>query len=67
MNYTVTRKNFLFPRENNLPFFFVSSADGTNVVKVFEEAVCAGLGQRKYGEKDFLSECLELFVDETTE
>jgi Rab-like protein 2 len=64
VDYLVTRKNFKFPKDNNIPFFFVSSADGTNVVKVFEEAVCAGLGQRKYGEKDFLSECLELFEDE---
>ncbi|KAL7552172.1 hypothetical protein ACHAWF_015396 [Thalassiosira exigua] len=63
VDYMVTRKDFKFPRDHNLPFFFVSSADGTNVVKVFEEAVCAGLGQRKYGEKDFLSECLELFED----
>ena len=61
IDYMVTKKNFKFPKEHNIPFFFVSSADGTNVVKVFEEAVCAGLGQRKYGEKDFLSECLELF------
>ena len=63
VDYLVTRKNFKFPRENNIPLFFVSSADGTNVVKVFEEAVCAGLGQKKYGEKDLLSECLELFQD----
>lgn len=63
VDYMVTRKDFKFPREHNIPFFFVSSADGTNVVKVFEEAVCAGLGQRKYGEKDFLSECLGLFED----
>ena len=66
VDYMVTRKSFKFPRDNNIPFFFVSSADGTNVVKVFEEAVCAGLGQRKYGEKDFLSECLDLFADELT-
>lgn len=63
VDYMVTNKNFKFPREHNMPFFFVSSADGTNVVKVFEEAICAGLGQRKYGEKDFLSECLQLFED----
>lgn len=30
----VTRKNFKFAAKNNLPFFFVSAADGTNVVKV---------------------------------
>ncbi len=67
VDYKVTKKAFKFPKENNIPFFFVSSADGTNVVKVFEEAVCAGLGQRKYGEKDFLLECLELFEDEAIE
>jgi len=33
-------------------------------VKVFEEAICAGLGHKQYDEKGFLSECLELFDDE---
>jgi Rab-like protein 2 len=61
VDYNVTRKNFEFPREHNLPFFFASAADGMNVVKIFEEAVCAGLGQRKYGEREFLTECLELY------
>jgi len=32
----VTRKNFKFASKHNLPFFFVSAADGTNVVKVCE-------------------------------
>ena len=63
VDYMVTRKNFKFPKEHNIPFYFVSSADGTNVVKVFEEAVCAGLGHKKYGEKDLLNECLDLFRD----
>jgi hypothetical protein len=35
----VTAKAFKFPEQHNLPFFFVSAADGTNVVKVFEQAV----------------------------
>jgi hypothetical protein len=30
---------FIFASKNNLPFFFVSAADGTNVVKVFHAAV----------------------------
>lgn len=34
VDYMVTRKTFKFPIKHNLPFFFVSSADGTNVVKV---------------------------------
>lgn len=61
VDYNVTKKNFEFPREHSLPFFFASAADGMNVVKIFEEAVCAGLGQRKYEEREFLTECLELY------
>ena len=30
----VTRKEFKFAQKHNLPFYFVSAADGTNVVKV---------------------------------
>lgn len=39
VNYKVTSKTFKFPEQHNLPFFFVSAADGTNVVSVFEQAV----------------------------
>mmetsp|Transcript_65316 Transcript_65316/g.131357 ORF Transcript_65316/g.131357 Transcript_65316/m.131357 type:complete len:259 (-) Transcript_65316:348-1124(-) len=39
MNIKVTGKSFKFPEQHGLPFFFVSAADGTNVVKVFEQAV----------------------------
>ena len=30
----MTQKSFKFARNNHLPFYFVSAADGTNVVKV---------------------------------
>ena len=30
----MTQKSFKFARNNRLPFYFVSAADGTNVVKV---------------------------------
>lgn len=56
----VTRKTFKFPSENNLPFFFVSAADGTNVEKVFEETVCAAVVHKKFSGSDFVTECLEL-------
>ena len=39
VDYNVTKKEFKFASRNNLPFFFVSAADGTNVVKVFQNAV----------------------------
>ena len=39
VDYSVTQKSFNFPKKHGLPFHFVSAADGTNVVKVFEDAI----------------------------
>lgn len=40
VDYQVTRKEFKFATKHNLPFFFVSAADGTNVVKVTSLIYC---------------------------
>uniref|UniRef100_H9G3Q6 RAB, member of RAS oncogene family like 2B n=1 Tax=Anolis carolinensis TaxID=28377 RepID=H9G3Q6_ANOCA len=40
----MTQKSFNFPRKLNLPFYFVSAADGTNVVKVRGDGGLAHLG-----------------------
>ena len=60
----VTSKAFAFPQKYNLPFYFVSAADGTNVVKIFEEAVRLAY-QYKYSstDKDFVTEVLEMLDD----
>jgi hypothetical protein len=58
----VTRKNFKFAAKNNLPFFFVSAADGTNVVKVFQTAIIEAR-RFKSGGGDLLSDMLELLGD----
>ena len=34
VDYSVTQKSFAWPLKHNLPFFFCSASDGTNVVKV---------------------------------
>ena len=34
-NMEVTTKNFAFAGKNDLPLYYVSAADGTNVVKMF--------------------------------
>lgn len=39
IDYKVTEKSFNFPKKYGLPFYFVSAADGTNVVKLFREAI----------------------------
>lgn len=64
VDYKVTTKAFAFPTKHGLPFYFVSAADGTNVVQLFTEAIRAGV-QYKRGEKDFVAEVLELLGDDS--
>ena len=35
----VTKKNFAFCTKNGIPLYYVSASDGTNVVKLFEDAI----------------------------
>ena len=58
----VTKKKFNFSKKHKLPFFFVSAADGTNVVKMFQEAIKMAW-QYKQGSTDFLAEVMELLDD----
>eukprot|EP00904_Undaria_pinnatifida_P007741 jgi/Undpi1/4097/HiC_scaffold_16.g07464.m1 len=62
VDYNVTKKSFKFAQQHDLPFFFVSAADGTNVVKAFEESIKAGLEFKKNG-GDFVDEALSLLAD----
>ena len=62
VDYNVTRKEFKFATKNNLPFFFVSAADGTNVVKVFESAV-AEAWRFKQGGGDMMADMLDMLAD----
>jgi uncharacterized protein YtpQ (UPF0354 family) len=38
----VTQKSFKFAEKHGCPFFFVSASDGTNVVRIFNEAILQG-------------------------
>mmetsp|Transcript_58536 Transcript_58536/g.85623 ORF Transcript_58536/g.85623 Transcript_58536/m.85623 type:complete len:219 (+) Transcript_58536:81-737(+) len=58
-NYEVTKKNFKFASQHDLPFFFASAADGTNVVQIFEQAIKLGV-HYKENEGDFLEDALNL-------
>ncbi|KXJ21587.1 rab-like protein 2A [Exaiptasia diaphana] len=53
VDYKVTQKSFNFPKKYNLPFYFVSASDGSNVVKVFREAIRLGV-QYKENSTDFM-------------
>ncbi|TMW62857.1 hypothetical protein Poli38472_005475 [Pythium oligandrum] len=59
VDLNVTSKKFKFSETHNLPFEFVSAADGTNVVKVFQDAVKAAYQFKKDG-GDFMADVLDL-------
>jgi Rab-like protein 2 len=63
MDETVTSKTFNFATNKEIPFYFVSAADGTNVVKAFKHAMSLGKQCRDSPEKDFMSDVLELLAD----
>jgi len=58
VDMNVTKKQFAFAVKNNLPFFFASAAEGTNVVKAFTEAIRAGLAYKTSPACDFTEEVL---------
>ncbi|XP_042631543.1 rab-like protein 2A [Cyprinus carpio] len=53
----VTQKSFNFAKKQGLPFYFVSAADGTNVVKVFKDAIQMALSYKK-NSSDFMDEVM---------
>ncbi|NXR20340.1 RBL2A protein, partial [Cinclus mexicanus] len=53
----VTQKSFNFARKFSLPFYFVSAADGTNVVKLFNDAIRLAVTYKQHS-GDFMDEVL---------
>ncbi|XP_063998401.1 rab-like protein 2A [Pogoniulus pusillus] len=53
----VTQKSFNFARKLSLPFYFVSAADGTNVVKLFNDAIKLAVAY-KQNSADFMDEVM---------
>ncbi|POM77678.1 Ras family GTPase [Phytophthora palmivora] len=65
VDMNVTNKKFKFAETHNLEFNFVSAADGTNVVKVFKEAVEAAYKFKQEG-GDFMSDVLDLLGEQSS-
>eukprot|EP00798_Chlamydomonas_sp_ICE-L_P019430 gene19430-26088_t len=63
VDYKVTSKSFNFAAKRKLPFFFVSASDGTNVVKIFQMAIMAGIKWKSGPKEDFYQEVLDLLGD----
>ncbi|XP_055963022.1 rab-like protein 2B isoform X3 [Sorex fumeus] len=54
----MTQKSFNFARKFSLPLYFVSAADGTNVVKLFNDAIRLAVSY-KQNSQDFMDEVLQ--------
>eukprot|EP00038_Savillea_parva_P010859 m.193308 g.193308 ORF g.193308 m.193308 type:complete len:211 (-) comp18894_c0_seq1:148-780(-) len=62
MDYSVTQKSFGFAKKNGMPFYFVSAADGTNVVEVFQELIKMGLHYKENSD-DFVDQVMALLAE----
>ncbi|XP_048862212.1 RAB, member of RAS oncogene family-like 2 isoform X2 [Brienomyrus brachyistius] len=54
----VTQRNFNFAKKQGLPLYYVSAADGTNVVKLFKDAIKLAMSY-KQNSSDFMDEVLQ--------
>ncbi|XP_045691031.1 rab-like protein 2B isoform X2 [Phyllostomus hastatus] len=54
----MTQKSFSFAKKFSLPLYFVSAADGTNVVKLFNDAIRLAVSY-KQNSQDFMDEVLQ--------
>jgi len=65
INKEVTKKAFNFPTKHNLPLFFASAADGTNVVTLFEETVNQGFKYKNSPDDpdDFMADVMNLLEE----
>jgi Rab-like protein 2 len=60
----VTSKKFQFAEKNGLPFYFASAADGTNVVRIFEDCLALALQNREHPGDSYLKDVLEVLGDD---
>ncbi|KAG2372788.1 hypothetical protein C9374_001101 [Naegleria lovaniensis] len=63
LNMDVTKTTFNFASKRELPLYYVSAADGTNVVKAFTDALKLAKKCRDNPEKEFVDDVLELLKD----
>jgi Rab-like protein 2 len=64
-NEKVINAKFKFPTKHGLAFEFCSAADGTNVVKLFNDAIRAAWEDKHSEDRGFMGDVLDLLADET--
>ena len=66
-DYSITTKTFKFAQKRGLPLYFVSASDGTNVVRVFHEAIEAGIKYKANPRKSFIQDVISVLNGEEEE
>ena len=60
-----TKRSYKYIEDLNIPFNFVSAADGTNVVKIFREALDLAIAYKANPPKDdFMADVMDLLGDD---
>eukprot|EP00747_Dinoflagellata_sp_TGD_P185646 gnl/TRDRNA2_/TRDRNA2_42276_c0_seq1.p1 gnl/TRDRNA2_/TRDRNA2_42276_c0~~gnl/TRDRNA2_/TRDRNA2_42276_c0_seq1.p1 ORF type:complete len:253 (+),score=40.57 gnl/TRDRNA2_/TRDRNA2_42276_c0_seq1:26-760(+) len=62
----MAKKRFNFPVTHRLPFYFVSASDGTNVVRVFKEAIRLAIKNKNEPPDEVMAEIWNLLRDDDT-
>lgn len=57
---SMAKKKFNFPAQHELPFYFTSSSDGTNVVRVFQEAISLAIKNKEQPPDEVMAEIYNL-------
>lgn len=60
----MAKKRFNFPTQHQLPFYFVSSSDGTNVVRVFREAISLAIKNKLHPPDEVMAEIYALLRED---
>jgi Rab-like protein 2 len=58
------RKSFRFSEKHNIPLFFVSASNGTNVVAAFRTAIDKAIQYKMSGTSDFVEDVLKFIHEE---
>merc|ERR1719410_2555442 len=57
---SMAKKRFNFPVQHQMPFYFVSASDGTNVVRVFKEAINLAIQNKEQPPDEVMAEIYNL-------
>jgi len=61
---SMAKKKFNFPQKENLPFYCVSAADGSNVVRVIKDAIKLGIKNKEEPADEVMAEIWALLRDD---